>query len=79
MPEMPLGLPRCEGLLGLKAQEMAIPMMTAWIGFAMSEEVTRAGEAEMKPTSSGYAHVNGIKLYHEIYGQGEALMLIELT
>jgi hypothetical protein len=30
----------------------------------------------MKPTSSGYAHVNGIKLYHEIYGQSEPLMLI---
>lgn len=30
----------------------------------------------MKLTSSGYADVNGIKLYHEIYGQGEPLMLI---
>ena len=30
----------------------------------------------MKPTSSGYADVNGIKLYHEIYGEGEPLMLI---
>ena len=30
----------------------------------------------MKPTSSGYADVNGIKLYHEIYGQGEPLVLI---
>ena len=30
----------------------------------------------MKPTSSGHADVNGIKLYHEIYGQGEPLMLI---
>jgi pimeloyl-ACP methyl ester carboxylesterase len=32
--------------------------------------------AEMKPTSSGYADVNGIKLYHEIYGHGEPLVLI---
>src|SRR5215469_2887744 len=30
----------------------------------------------MKPTSSGYANVNGIQLYHEIYGQGEPLLLI---
>jgi pimeloyl-ACP methyl ester carboxylesterase len=30
----------------------------------------------MKPTSSGYADVNGIKLYHEIYGAGEPLVLI---
>jgi hypothetical protein len=27
----------------------------------------------MKPVSSGYADVNGINLYHEIYGQGEPL------
>ena len=26
--------------------------------------------------SSGYADVNGIKLYHEIYGQGEPLVLV---
>src|SRR5580693_2335296 len=30
----------------------------------------------MKPVSSGYADINGIRLYHEIYGQGEPLMLI---
>src|SRR5580658_3653698 len=31
---------------------------------------------EMKPMSSGYVDVNGIKLYHEICGQGEPLVLI---
>jgi pimeloyl-ACP methyl ester carboxylesterase len=30
----------------------------------------------MKPEKSGYADVNGIKLYHEIYGSGEPLVLI---
>jgi hypothetical protein len=25
---------------------------------------------------SGYAEVNGIKLYHEIYGSGELLVLV---
>jgi pimeloyl-ACP methyl ester carboxylesterase len=30
----------------------------------------------MKPTSSGYADANGIKLYQEIYGEGEPLVLI---
>src|SRR6185312_10777099 len=34
------------------------------------------GQAKMKPTSSGYAEVNGINLYHEIYGAGEPLVLI---
>jgi pimeloyl-ACP methyl ester carboxylesterase len=30
----------------------------------------------MNPVITGYADVNGIKLYHEIYGQGEPLVLI---
>jgi pimeloyl-ACP methyl ester carboxylesterase len=30
----------------------------------------------MKPVSSGYAEVNGIMLYHEIYGEGDPLVLI---
>jgi len=30
----------------------------------------------MKPMTSGYADVNGIALYHEIYGVGEPLVLI---
>jgi pimeloyl-ACP methyl ester carboxylesterase len=30
----------------------------------------------MKPVSSGYADVNGINLYHEIYGEGQPLVLI---
>jgi pimeloyl-ACP methyl ester carboxylesterase len=30
----------------------------------------------MNPTSSGYADVNGISLYHEIYGDGEPLVFI---
>jgi pimeloyl-ACP methyl ester carboxylesterase len=40
------------------------------------EAGTSAGEAKMKLASSGYADVNGIKLYHEIYGSGEPLVLI---
>jgi pimeloyl-ACP methyl ester carboxylesterase len=30
----------------------------------------------MNPTKSGYAAVNGIKLYHQIHGEGEPLVLI---
>jgi pimeloyl-ACP methyl ester carboxylesterase len=30
----------------------------------------------MKPVSSAYADINNIRLYHEIYGQGEPLVLI---
>jgi pimeloyl-ACP methyl ester carboxylesterase len=32
--------------------------------------------AEIKPTTGGYADVNGIRLYYEIYGHGEPLVLI---
>jgi pimeloyl-ACP methyl ester carboxylesterase len=31
---------------------------------------------EIKPTTRGYADGNGIRLYHEIYGEGEPLVLI---
>ena len=30
----------------------------------------------MEPLSFGYATVNGVRLYHEIYGDGEPLVLI---
>src|SRR4029077_13493274 len=54
-------------------------LVAAWVPApktAASEADTPAGEVEMKPMSSGYADVNGIKLYHEIYGEGEPLVLI---
>jgi hypothetical protein len=43
---------------------------------AAPEGASPAREAEMKPARSGYAEVNGLKLYHEIYGSGEPLVLI---
>jgi hypothetical protein len=36
------------------------------------------GDAKaMQPVSSGYVEVNGIKLYHEVYGAGEPLVLLQ--
>src|SRR5258708_4447909 len=35
-----------------------------------------SARAQLAPLFSGYADVNGIKLYHEIYGQGEPLVLL---
>ena len=40
------------------------------------EAATPAREAQLKPAKNGYADVNGIKFYHEIYGSGEPLVLI---
>ena len=43
----------------------------------MPEATTKtSARAPLAPVSSGYADVNGIKLYHEIYGQGEPLVLL---
>ena len=30
----------------------------------------------IKPSKSGYADVNGISLYHEVFGAGEPLVLL---
>lgn len=35
-----------------------------------------SASAQLAPVSSGYADVQGIKLYHEIYGQGDPLVLL---
>lgn len=35
-----------------------------------------AGAQQMKPAVSGYAPVNGIKVYYEVYGKGKPLVLL---
>jgi len=43
----------------------------------MPQATTEASAAApATPVSSGYADVNGIKLYHEVYGKGEPLVLL---
>jgi pimeloyl-ACP methyl ester carboxylesterase len=43
----------------------------------MPEATNRtSARARLAPLSSGYADVNSIKLYHEIYGHGEPLVLL---
>ncbi|GAO41749.1 putative hydrolase [Flavihumibacter petaseus NBRC 106054] len=44
---------------------------------AMSLALTPQTMAQkIKPSSSGYAPVNGIKVYYEIYGQGQPIVLL---
>src|SRR5262245_61338389 len=31
---------------------------------------------QMKPSTSGYAPVNGIKVYYEVYGEGSPIVLL---
>ena len=38
--------------------------------------IETSARAQLAPSSSGYADVNGIKLYHEIYGAGEPLVVL---
>ncbi len=42
----------------------------------MPHATTKTSAGPLAPVSSGYADVNGIKLYHEVYGQGEPLVLL---
>src|SRR6267143_1575487 len=44
---------------------------------AMPQAATEtSARTPLAPASAGYADVNGIKLYHEIYGEGEPLVLL---
>lgn len=38
--------------------------------------VTQSIGQQLKPVSSGYAPVNGIKVYYEVYGEGKPLVLL---
>src|SRR5436190_14288280 len=38
--------------------------------------VFRSNGQQSKPTDSGYAPVNGIKVYYEVYGEGKPIVLL---
>ncbi len=38
--------------------------------------VVQSKAQQLKPTASGYAPVNGIKVYYEVYGEGKPLVLL---
>jgi len=43
---------------------------------AMMFAVCRSNGQQVKPSSSGYAPVNGIKVYYEVYGEGKPIILL---
>ena len=47
-------------------------LLIAIVAFAAS----RSNGQQLKPTDSGYAPVNGIKVYYEVYGEGMPLVLL---
>src|SRR5215468_7173760 len=37
---------------------------------------SRSNAQQIKPSNSGYAPVNGIKVYYEVYGEGSPIVLL---
>lgn len=44
--------------------------------FAIMFTASQSNGQRVKPSSSGYAPVNGIKVYYEVYGEGKPLVLL---
>jgi pimeloyl-ACP methyl ester carboxylesterase len=43
---------------------------------AMATEQQETGAATVQPRTAGFVEVNGIRLWHEVYGEGEPLVLL---
>ncbi|KAA2242677.1 alpha/beta hydrolase [Chitinophaga agrisoli] len=56
----------------LKTHNLRTTILLIAIMFAAS----RSNGQQLKPSDSGYAPVNGIKVYYEVYGQGAPIVLI---
>ena len=50
--------------------------MKAILTFFLCMAITVFCSAQLQPSKTGYAPVNGLKLYYEIYGSGQPLVLI---
>lgn len=51
-------------------------LLTCMLLIAMMFTVTRLNAQQLKPAASGYAPVNGISMYYEVYGTGKPLLLL---
>ena len=61
----------------LKALAVAVLVAVAWPAFAKERWETLHEPAPMpKPTESGYADVNGIEMFYQVFGSGEPVLLI---
>lgn len=58
----------------LKAHKPLISILL--IAACMMLTASRSNSQQIKPSGSGYAPVNGIKMYYEIYGEGKPLILL---
>jgi pimeloyl-ACP methyl ester carboxylesterase len=57
---------------------LAIVMAVATFGQSRSENAPQdtVANQDIKPDESGYAEVNGLKMYYEVYGEGDPLIVL---
>jgi pimeloyl-ACP methyl ester carboxylesterase len=51
-------------------------MLTAGMAFCQSNQKASSKSKNKKPEESGYADVNGLKMYYEVYGKGKPIVLL---
>jgi len=52
------------------------PLKTILVAAILVATASRSTAQQLKPSASGYAPVNGIKVYYEVYGEGKPLILL---
>jgi len=60
----------------IKVSAIAVLLWATFHYTAKSQAPSPQTGMALKPVKSGYAPVNGLKLYYEIYGKGEPLVLL---
>ena len=58
--------------ISMKSKFVRSVLMITMLGFG----ATMSNGQQLKPAASGYAPVNGIKVYYEVYGEGKPLVLL---
>ena len=61
-----------KNLLKTRSLFKSILLIAISIVFAAS----KSNSQQIKPSNSGYAPANGIKVYYEVYGEGKPLVLL---
>ncbi len=60
----------------MKNLHRTYPLLTTMLLLAILFAASPCSAQQNKPTSSGYAPVNGIKVYYEVYGEGKPIVLL---
>src|SRR5215472_10737649 len=60
----------------MKKSAKALHCLQSMLLIAMMLVASRSDGQQIKPSASGYAPVNGIKVYYEVYGEGRPIVLL---